>query len=172
MWLFSGYPPMICSPLLAKQYFHCQWWPAFTDWRNTWSPLTENGNLPQKIQPKFGSLKQKFLDPPLISWLSPQFERMEQSSLAYILDLQIAVVVRYIYIFTFCRYAFRLKVGYFFLSKGAKFPGIFSSSTKTTELTQSRYRASLFPSLFSGDSLYYWRHFIRLQNSQFFPQNQ
>ena len=73
---------------------------------------------------------------------------MEQSSLAYILDLQIAVAVRYIYIFAFCRYAFRLKVGYFFLSKGAKFPGIFSSSTKTTELTQSRYRASLFPSLF------------------------
>ena len=73
---------------------------------------------------------------------------MEQSSLAYILDLQIAVVIRYIYIFAFFRYVFRRKVGYFFLSKGAKFPGIFSSSTKTTELTQSRYRASLFRSLF------------------------
>ena len=28
-----GYPPVICSPLLAKQYFPCQRLPAFTDWQ-------------------------------------------------------------------------------------------------------------------------------------------
>ena len=39
-----GYPPMICSPLLAKyakQYFPRQWWPAFTYWGSTWSSLWE-----------------------------------------------------------------------------------------------------------------------------------
>ena len=110
---------------------------------------------------------------------------MEQSSLAYILDLQIAVVVRYIYIFAFCRYAFQLKVGYFFLSKGAKFPGIFSrldykplfgemsphsspwkSSLHFLQLYQNNRAHAIslqglsVPLPFSGDSLYYWRHFI------------
>jgi len=116
-----------------------------------------NGDRRSQIEETRGRLclkmvicHKKFLDPGSAPDLLiiPTFERLEETSLADILDLQMKLSsVKYIFSF-FSFYAFRGKVGYFFLSKGAKFPGIFSSSTKTTEFTQSRSIASLFPSLF------------------------
>ena len=51
-----GYPPMICSPLITKQYFPCH------RLRNKWSSL--RSNLPQKNStvpsaPKFGPPQSK-----------------------------------------------------------------------------------------------------------------
>ena len=47
-----GYPPMICSPLLAKQYFLRQRRPAFTDWE-TLGRLREKKNCHNKGQQSF-----------------------------------------------------------------------------------------------------------------------
>ena len=58
-------------PLLAKQYFLCQRWLAFTDWE-TRGHLCEKQLLQNSStvlsEPKFGPPDEKFLDSPLEKW--------------------------------------------------------------------------------------------------------
>ena len=62
-------PPMICSPLLTKQYLYCANSARVHRLRNTWSSLWEvichNKSSTVLSEPKFGPSNQKFLDPPL-----------------------------------------------------------------------------------------------------------
>ena len=66
-------PPMICSPLLAKQSFPRQRRLAFTDLETR--GVFVRSNLQQKSstvlsEPKIGPPSQKFLDPPLANTIT------------------------------------------------------------------------------------------------------